>query len=99
VTRFGTLELVRPWREQPVREALNDPDGRPSALTAALALIRSIERAASADPGARLLVQASPEVVEAATPYAARLAARIGARFELTWDLAMGRSDVDLSVR
>jgi Ribonuclease G/E len=99
LTRFGVLELARPWRERPVREALNDPDGRPSALTAGLALIRALERAAAADPGARLLARAAPEVIEAAAPWAARLAERIGARFELAPDLAKGRGDIDVSVR
>lgn len=99
VTRFGALELARPWRERPIREVLNDPDGRPSPLTAGLALIRELERAAAADPGARLIARAAPEVVEAARPYAARLAERIGARFELTSDLAMRRGEVDVSAR
>jgi hypothetical protein len=99
VSRFGVLELARPWRERPVREALNEPDGRPTALTAALSLIRAIERAAAADPGARLLARCAPEVALAAEPYAARLAGRIGARFEIAPELAFDRSDVDVSGR
>jgi Ribonuclease G/E len=99
VTRFGVLELARPWRERPVRELLNDPDGRPSALTAGLELIRRLGRAAAHEPGARLLVRAAPETIEASAPYAARLAARIGARFELVPDLASGRGEIDVSPR
>jgi Ribonuclease G/E len=99
VTRFGALELARPWRERPVRELLNEADGRPTPLTAALALIRALERAAAADPGGRLIARAAPEVAEAARPYASRLAERIGARFELSPDLAMRRGEIDVSAR
>jgi Ribonuclease G/E len=99
VTRFGVLELARPWRERPVRELLNTPDGRPSALTAGLELVRRLQRIAAAEPGARLFARAAPETVEAAAPYAARLAERIGARFELVADLALGRGDSDVSAQ
>ena len=32
ISRFGTMEILKPWRERPVAERLNDPDGRLSAL-------------------------------------------------------------------
>lgn len=99
VTRFGVLELARPWRDRPVRELLNDADGRPTALTAGLELVRRLERAAASDPGGRLRARAAPEAVEAAAPYAARLTERIGARFELVPDLALRRGEVDVSAR
>ena len=69
------------------------------ALTVGLELVRRLERSAAAEPGARLLARAAPETVEAAAPYAARLAERIGARFELVADLALGRGEVDVSAR
>ncbi len=99
VTRFGVLELARPWRETPVRERLLDPDGRPTALTVALDLLRRIERAGRADPGGRLIARAAPEVVEAARPYLPRLVERIGARFEIQAELAFGRDRADVTMR
>jgi Ribonuclease G/E len=97
VTRFGTLELALPRRYRPVREILCGPDGRPTARTLALRLIRGIEREASADPGARLRISCAPEVAAAAAGPAATLAGIIGARFEVVahpatpldrWDIA-----------
>lgn len=99
VSRFGVLELARPWRERPVREVLNGPDGRPSALTLALALIRQVERVAVSDPGARVQVRAAPEVVEAATPWLSCLRERFGARFEVTGDLAIAPGAADISAK
>jgi hypothetical protein len=99
VTRFGVLELAKPWRDTPVREVLLDPDGRPSPLTAALDLLRRIERAGRADPGGRLLARAAPETVEAAQPYLPRLIERIGARFEIQAELAFGRDRADVTSR
>jgi hypothetical protein len=99
VTRFGVLELARPWRDTPLREILLDPNGRPSPLTAALDLLRRIEQAGRADPGGRLLARAAPEVVEAAQPYLPRLVDRIGARFALQAELAFGRDRADVTSR
>jgi Ribonuclease G/E len=99
VTRFGALELARPWRETPLRETLLDPDGRPSALTAALALLRAIERAGAADPGARLLARAAPETAEAAALWSPNLVERLGARFEIVADLAFARARFDVGTR
>lgn len=97
VTRFGTLELVRPWRETPLRERLTGPDGRISPLTAALDLLRRLERAGRADPGGRLHARAAPEVVEALAPYRPALIARIGARFTVEAALAIPREAADVT--
>jgi Ribonuclease G/E len=99
ISRFGTLEILRPWRERPVLERLLDRDGRLSAETAALRLTRALEREGRINGGARLLARAHPEVLAAFTPYHARLAERLGPRFELQPDLARGRADADVTAR
>ncbi len=79
VSRFGTMELTLPRRRRPALETLTaDP-----ALTAALRLIRLIEREGRADPGARLTASCAPVVAEAARPYESALAERLGARFTI----------------
>jgi len=88
ITRFGTLELALPRRLRPVREILCGAGGRLTAETLALRLIRSIEREAAADPGARLRAICAPEVAAAAAKPAAMLAGVVGARFELVADPA-----------
>lgn len=99
VTRFGTFELSIPWRKRPLREALCDPDGRVSALTHGLRLLREIENAAAADPGGRVVAKAEPDVAAAARRHAGLLSERIGARFEIFDDLALPRDRTDLVVR
>ncbi len=91
VSRFGTLELTIPRRRRSVAERLLDEAGRPTARTLALGLVRATEREALADPGARLVARAAPDVAEAATPYLKGLADRFGARLELVADPARPR--------
>jgi Ribonuclease G/E len=98
VSKFGAFELVKPWRERPLRELLLDADGRPSALTAALSLLRAIERAGRADPGGRITARVAPEVAAAAEPYLPRLSERIGPRFQVVADLAVDRANPDIAV-
>jgi Ribonuclease G/E len=83
ISRFGTLELTVPRRRASVAERLLDAAGRPTPLTLALRLIRQIERAAAAEPGAKLTARAAPDVVAAATPYLKALTGRFGARIAL----------------
>ena len=67
ISRFGAFELVVPRRARPVGEILCDPDGRLSPLSRGLALLRALERAALADPGARLVGRAAPDAAAAAS--------------------------------
>jgi len=91
ITRFGTLELSLPQRSRPVAEILLDPDGRPSAATLAVRMLRAVEREARADPGGRFEVRCAPEVAEAAQARAPVLADRIGGRFAVVADSALDR--------
>lgn len=79
ISRFGTLELTIPRRRRSVLEVLaGDP-----ALTAALRLLRALEREGRAAPGARLAAACSPAVARAAALYESALADRLGRRFEI----------------
>ncbi|HVY33492.1 MAG TPA: ribonuclease E/G [Caulobacteraceae bacterium] len=89
VSRFGTIELAIPRRYRPLADILCDAEGRLSATTLALGLLRAVEREASADPGGRITARASPIVVAAALAPAEALRAKIGARFELIADPAL----------
>ena len=81
ISRFGTVEFLKPWRERPLSERLCDPDGRPSALTVALRLARALERDGRASGGARFHARAAPDVVAAFEPLRPGLTERLGARF------------------
>lgn len=89
ISRFGVLEMVIPWRSRPVLEQLAGPDGKPTALTEALALIRAIER--EAGPGRQVQARCSTAVAAAAAMAAEGLTARIGPRFTFVAD--EGRPD------
>ena len=95
LSRFGVLELAKPHARQPLAERLLDPDGRPSALTVALDLVRSMERQGRFNPGARVLAACAPEVAALAGPLAERLGPRFGARAEL--GAGRGHTDITLS--
>ena len=97
ISRFGLFELALPWRITPLAERLLDEDGQISAMTAALSLLRAIEREGRANPGARLTASCAPEVGEAAKPYLPALSGRIGARFSL--DVRPGASRTRIDVR
>jgi hypothetical protein len=53
------------------------------ALTQALALLRALERAGRAQPGAQLVGACAPAVADAVRPYESALADRLGRRFEI----------------
>ena len=93
VTRFGTFQLVLPWRARPTAELLSDPDGRPSALTVALRLARAIEREARGCT--RVRATCAPEVAEAARTISPALVARLGHRFDIQADPARDRADFE----
>jgi Ribonuclease G/E len=88
ISRFGTLELTVPRRRRSAAERLLDASGRPTTLTLALRLVRALEREALADPGARVVVAAAPDVAAAAAPYLKALTDRFGARLQVAADAA-----------
>jgi Ribonuclease G/E len=99
VSRFGAFELTLPRRWRPVAEMLCDPDGRLSALSRGLVLLRALERAALADPGARLVARAPPDAAAAAAPHIHELLARIGARAEIAPDSALAGDQFEIDTR
>jgi Ribonuclease G/E len=88
ISRFGTLELTVPRRRRSAADRLLDASGRPTALTLALRLVRALEREALADPGARVVAAAAPDVAAAAAPYLKALTDRFGARLQVAADAA-----------
>ena len=83
ISRFGTLELALPRRQAPTAELLCDEDGRLSAESLALKLMRMAEQEARADPGGQLILTCAPTVAAAAETFLPDLAARIGPRYDL----------------
>jgi Ribonuclease G/E len=86
ISRFGTLELTIPRRRRSLAERVLDADGRPTPQTLALRLVRAIEREAGAEPGARIVAAAAPDVADAAAPYLRALTDRFGARLLIAAD-------------
>jgi Ribonuclease G/E len=99
VSRFGAFELVLPRRWRPVAEILRDPDGRLSTATRGLALLRGLERAALADPGARLIGRAPADAVAAAAPHMESLVSKIGARAQIAADPALAHDQFEIETR
>jgi Ribonuclease G/E len=96
ISRFGTLELTIPRRSRPVLEMLTDETGEVSALTTALALIRTLERDAAGDGGGRFVALCAPDVAEAAGPYLKVLHERCGQRLAIQPASGRGRSDFEV---
>jgi hypothetical protein len=92
VSRLGVLELARPWRETPVAERLLDANGSPTLRSLAQGLVRDLERAGRADPGARLVGVCAPDVAEAASSLVTALGPRFGVRAEV--GRARGSTDI-----
>lgn len=79
VSRFGLMELAIPRRTRPIADLLcGDPP-----MTSALALLRALEREASADPGGRFAAVAAPDIARAAKTGLDALIAKLGARIAL----------------
>lgn len=97
ISRFGIMELAIPRRVRPLAEILCGGEGRLTAVSQGLALLRALERAALADPGARLTARAAPDAASAAAAHIEALTARFGARLALEPDpgLAAGRFEID----
>lgn len=84
VGRFGTMELSLPRRARPLAESLCRGDGALSDRTLAQRAIRRLEGEGRAQPGGRLNLACSPAVATAVRPLLDLLAAKLGARFELS---------------
>jgi Ribonuclease E/G family len=97
ISKFGVLELTVPWRTAPVAERLVGVDGRPDALSAALALLRAIERAAL--PGRRVEAVCAPDVATEAEAHSVDLTARIGPRFQLRSEPGRARDGWEVVTR
>jgi hypothetical protein len=91
-SRLGLLQVSKPHRERPLREALCDADGALSARSLAHRLARALEREGRADPGARLIAACAPEVAEALAP----LARALGPRFQVAAELGWPRQRTDI---
>jgi Ribonuclease G/E len=81
ISRFGAMELAKPWRERPLTDRLCDASGRLSPLTVALQAVRALEREGRVAGGARLTLRASPEVTSVIEPFRSSLSERLGPRF------------------
>jgi Ribonuclease G/E len=99
VSRLGVLQLAVPRRARPVAEILCDADGRASAKTTALRLLRGLEREGRADGGGRLLGRCAPAAAQAASPYISELTDRLGPRFEIRADAALQRDQFEIARR
>lgn len=97
VGRFGTMEMTIPRRAPPIAEVLCDETGALSDLTLALRLIRAIEDAGAAQPGARLTAGCAPAIAEVAKPLAEKLAGKIGARFTIRPEPAYPRARIEVA--
>ena len=91
ISRFGTFEIVKPWRERPTVERLCDESGRLAPETVALQAARALEREGRATGGARLEARASAEVCAALEGLRAALVERLGPRFAFSPDPGFGR--------
>ncbi|QUD89173.1 ribonuclease E/G [Phenylobacterium montanum] len=98
LSRFGLLQLAIPWRVRPLAEQLCGAGvSEPAPETLALRLLRSLEREAEADRGARLVARCHPAVAQASAAYSAALSARIGARFEIRPDAGLAPEEMEIS--
>lgn len=96
ISRFGTMELTVPRRRRPVLELLR---GEGAALTAALRLLRMLEREGRASPGAKLVATCAPAVAEAVRPYEDALADRLGRRFAIEAQEGWGLDRLEVAAR
>lgn len=100
MSRFGVIECAIEQLLTPLHEILLGPDGRVTAETAALDVLRAIEREGAAYGGRRILARAPQAVLDwlnAGLPqWRDALQSRIGPRFELQTaaDLPLGKFDV-----
>ncbi|MFA4938600.1 ribonuclease E/G [Brevundimonas sp.] len=92
VSRFGLLQLSLPWRRTPIEELLRGVDGRPSAQTRALSLVRALRRQLLSDTGsARITARCAPEEAAIAGPLAVRLGPRAHVQADVAIPVGHGR--------
>jgi len=96
VSRFGLFEMSLPRRAEPTSERLLDAKGELSAMTVALGLMRALERAGRAEPGARLIALCAPDVADCAESLTPAIVGRLGPRVFIEADPARGRPDYDV---
>lgn len=100
LSRFGLMELSRPQRLRPQHEIALGQDGAPSRETLALAVLRAMEREASASRGRAIAARVHTEIAKwlAGTDIGWReaLTRRIGARFTLESDPEMDLARLDV---
>ncbi len=97
ISKFGVLEMTVPWRASPAAERLLGSDGRPEPETAALQMIREIEREAL--PGRHVVAHCARDVAIEARRLAADLVLRIGPRFTIQDEAGRDRSSWKVSAR
>ncbi len=95
LSRFGLLQLIRPWSYAPAAERLLDADGRRSARTRASDALLALERAGRDDPGGLFEAGLAPDVAAFAAP----LATALGPRFSVRADLGAGAGRPDIRRR
>ena len=77
VSRFGLLQVSIPWTRTPIEEVLHDAEGRRSAETRALDLVRRLRRSLLVETrAARITARCAPQDAALAAPLAARLGPR-----------------------
>ncbi len=97
ISRFGVLELAVPRTTAALADRLLDADGRISAATVALRLLRDMERAAG--PGQIVEASCAPDVADIAERLAPELLARIGPRFHIRADPSRSRTNLEVTAR
>lgn len=94
VNRFGVLQLSLPWGERPLEEVLHGRDGRPTARTRALDVVRRLRHHMLSDTAApRLVARCAPDEAALAAPLALRLGPRAGVRADPA--VAPGAADIE----
>jgi Ribonuclease G/E len=87
LSKFGVLEASRAQLTAPLHEVLRDADGRPTVETAALGVLRAVEREARTARGRQVAALVAPEVMAwldaAPIDWRDQLSSRIG----LTWTI------------
>lgn len=95
VSRLGVFHLALPWRSAPVAEQLVEPSGLATPRTVAQRLARALQREAKS--AVRVRVVCAPEVAAAFEPIRPALLARLGPRFDIQADPAIGRETFETS--
>ena len=77
ISRFGVLQLALPWRETPLEDLLNGPDGRRRLVHRAQDGVRSLRHCLLSDTSIpRITLRCAPDEAALAGPLVARLGPR-----------------------